>query len=77
MRPAEKYSKGRSGGGYKEQIHIGQQIAAALPQRMTQKQVAAKLGISRTMVGRIEAMALFKLRVRLAAAMGIEAGIRL
>lgn len=70
-----KFQMGREGAGYKEQIHIGQQIAAALPQKMTQKQVAAKLGISRTMVGRIEALALFKLRVRLAQKLGIEAGL--
>lgn len=73
--PAKKFSKGRSGEGYKQQIHIGQQIAAALPQLMTQKEVAKRLGISRTMVGRVEALALFKLRVRLAAALGIERGL--
>lgn len=66
---------GRKSAEYKRQIHIGQQIAEALPQRMTQKEVAAKLGISRTMVGRIEALALFKLRVRLAQKLGIEAGL--
>jgi DNA-binding transcriptional regulator LsrR (DeoR family) len=70
--PAKRFSKGRTGEGYKEQMHIGQRIAAALPQRMTRAEVAKRLGISRTMVAREECLALFKLQVRLRAALGME-----
>lgn len=46
----------------KEQLRIGSEISAALPQLMSQVEVAGKLGISQQMVCRIERRALFKLR---------------
>jgi hypothetical protein len=46
----------------KEQMRIGSEISAQLPQLMTQGDVAKSLGISQQMVCRIERRALFKLR---------------
>lgn len=47
---------------FKEQMRVGSLIAAALPQKMSQSQVARELGLSQQMVSRIERQALFKLR---------------
>lgn len=47
------------------ELETGRDIAARLPQFMTQVQVAKKLGISRTLVQRIEQRALFKVQKRL------------
>lgn len=72
---ADRFEEGREGEGFKEQIRIGRRIAAALPQFMSQREVGRRLGISRTLVAREEALALFKLQVRLKQKLGIELGL--
>lgn len=47
---------------FKEELRIGGELAAVLPQMMSQSQVAKSLGISQQMVSRLERRALFKLR---------------
>lgn len=49
----------------REQLAIGASIAAALPQRMTQSEVAKQLGITQQAVSYAERQALFKLRAKL------------
>ena len=50
---------------FKDAMRIGGAIAAVLPQKMTQQQVAEKLRITQQMVSRIERLALCKLQKRL------------
>lgn len=45
----------------REQMHIGAALADALPKMMGLKDTAKKLGISETLVRRIECQALFKI----------------
>lgn len=46
----------------KEQLRIGGEIAAALPQMMSQSEVARRLGVSQQFICQTERRALFKLR---------------
>lgn len=50
---------------YKRKMQIGADLADALPQLMTQKEVGARLGISAQAVGQIERRALAKVREKL------------
>jgi DNA-binding CsgD family transcriptional regulator len=50
---------------FKEELRVGGEIAAMLPQVMSQTEVAAQLGISQQMISRIERRALYKLRMLL------------
>jgi hypothetical protein len=54
---------------FKEQLRIGGEIAASLPQLKTQAEVAEHFNITQQMVSRIERQALFKLRMALREAM--------
>ena len=51
--------------GFRQQMRIGAQIANALPKLMELKQCANALGLSETMVRRVECQALFKIQQRL------------
>jgi predicted XRE-type DNA-binding protein len=57
---------------FKEQLRVGGEISIALPQKMSQSQVARSLGISQQMVSRIERQALFKLRHALLNNLGLS-----
>lgn len=48
--------------GYKERMRRGAELAAALPQLMSQSEVAAQLGISQQAVSLAERSALAKIR---------------
>jgi predicted transcriptional regulator len=50
---------------FKEELRIGGEIAAMLPQLKSQTEVAKELGISQQMVSREERRALYKLRMLL------------
>jgi hypothetical protein len=52
-----------------EQLRIGAEMAALLPEKMSQSAVARKLGVSQQYIGRAEKLALYKLRVRWRAAL--------
>lgn len=60
--PKRKAIKSEKTFAVKEQLRIGSEISAALPQRMSQSEVARRLGISQQMVCKVERRALFKLR---------------
>jgi DNA-directed RNA polymerase sigma subunit (sigma70/sigma32) len=51
--------------GFREQMKIGARIADALPKTMGLKECADALGLSDTMVRRIECQALFKIQKRM------------
>lgn len=53
--------------GFKNQMRIGASIADALPQMFSVQDTANALGLSATMVRRIECQALYKLRARMVA----------
>jgi DNA-directed RNA polymerase sigma subunit (sigma70/sigma32) len=52
---------------FREQMRIGAAIANQLPKRMGLKETAKKMGMSDTMIRRIECQALFKVQQRLSA----------
>lgn len=53
--------------GFKNQMRVGAAIADQLPQLLSVQDTATALGLSATMVRRIECQALYKLRTRMVA----------
>ena len=53
----------------REQLRIGKELADALPQEMSQSEVAKNLGICQQAVSRTERLALYKVAARLRAAL--------
>lgn len=60
-----KYKCSQSTAGFKHQMHVGAEIADRLPKLKGLTEVGKILGISDTMVRRIECQAFYKIRTRL------------